>query len=258
MGRLDNKVAIITGGGSGIGQASALLFAKEGAKVVIACRNTAGNGEKTVAMIKETGGEAIFVKTDISEVADVENMIATTINTYGKLNVLFNNAGLQGPFGLFTADLPVEVADRTIAVNFRGVFLATKFALPELLKSVKNGGASIITTSSICAYSACTGAPVYAGTKGAVVAFSQTVAIEYASYGLRANTISPAASDTPGIAEIVESGAGENLAKQIPLQRLGAPEDSALAALYLASDDSEFITGTNIMVDGGWRVRGPS
>lgn len=253
MARLNDKVAIITGGGSGIGQETSLLFAKEGAKVVVADWVAEG-GEATVREIKAAGGEATFVQVDVSKAKDAEKMVKTAVATYGRLDTLFNNAGiLLEPIGFRTADYKEENADKLIAVNFKGVFLGTKYAIPEIIKS---GGGSIITTASECAIHACKGGAIYSGTKGAVVAFSRTVAIEYARDGIRANTISPCACRTPMHAELQKTAFWKELEQKIPMGRACEPEDVAYAALFLASDESKFITGINLVVDGGFTIRG--
>ena len=252
MGRLDGKVAIITGGGSGFGEATALLWAKEGAKVVVADWVAEG-GERVAKKIKTDGGEATFVKVDVSKATDAQKMVKTAVDTYGKLDILFNNAGIQGPYRTKVADFEEEVADKIIAINFKGVFLGTKYAIPEMIKS---GGGSIISTGSVDAFSGCGAQAVYSATKGAVVAFSQSVATECAKDGIRSNTINPAFGDTPMHAELIKAHPESQKvgANTIPLGRLAKPEDIAYAALFLASDESKFITGANLMVDGGYTI----
>lgn len=258
MGKLDGKVAIITGGGSGFGEATALLWAKEGAKVVIADWVAEG-GEATVKKIKTAGGEATFVRTDVSKTEDVKRLVSTAVKKYGKLDILFNNAGIQwgpkGPISYNIADYPEEEADRVIAVNFRGVYLGMKYAIPEMLKA---GGGSIISTASTCVFNACQGSAVYSGTKGAVYSLSKTVAIEYVKMGIRCNTIGPGPGRTPLHKDFIRDNpeAWKGIESAIPMQRAAEPEDVAHVALFLASDESKYITGQNIMVDGGWGARG--
>ena len=261
MGRLHNKVAIITGGGSGFGEATSRLFAKEGAKVVIADFAVHKDGEAAIEAIindiKAAGGEATFVKVDVSKSADAQRMVKTAVHTYGRLDILFNNAGIQGPMGINLADYPEDEGHRIIDVNFKGVWFGMKHAIPEMIKS---GGGSIISTASICAFNSCNGSGIYSASKGAVVALSITVANEYARHGIRCNTINPSSARTPLHKAVLEREAGQKvfktIADQIPIGRTCEPDDVAYTALFLASDESKYITGTDIMVDGGWRTRG--
>lgn len=254
MGRLDNKVAIITGASSGFGKATALLWAKEGAKVVVA-DVLADAGEQVVKEIKDNGGNATFVQVDVSKPSDAQKMVKTAVDTYSKLDILFNNAGILGPMGTKAADLKVEEAEKLIAINFLGVFLGTKYAIPEMLKS---GGGVILTTGSDSAFYGNKGISVYCGTKGAVLAFSRSVACEYAREGIRANTISPCIARTPMHKRFLEEEPEHWRAIEdtIPLGRAAEPDDIAYAALFLVSDEAKFITGANLMVDGGFTVSG--
>lgn len=254
MGKLDGKVAIVTGGGSGFGKATSLLWAKEGAKVVIADWVTE-DGETTVKEIKAAGGDATFVKVDVSKAIDAEKMVKTAVDTYGKLDILFNNAGILGPTGTKMADLKEEDVDRLIAINIKGVFLGTKYAIPEMIKS---GGGVILTTGSDSAFVGNRGIPVYVASKGAVLAFSRAIAMDYAPEGIRSNTISPCVGRTPMHANFMEINTEGWKAKEseIPLGRACEPDDVAYAALFLVSDGAKFITGTNLMVDGGWLAKG--
>ena len=182
MGRLDDKVAFVTGAGSGIGRATAILFAKERAKVIVACR-TIETGKETVRMIGEAGGEAIFVRADVSKPDDVQKMITTTIDTYGRLDVLLNNAGvLSEPAP--TTECTEENFDRTIAINLKGVWLAMKYAIPEM---IKGGGGSIVNIASVAADRGLANFPAYCASKGGVVALSRGTAIEFAAKNIRVN-----------------------------------------------------------------------
>jgi NAD(P)-dependent dehydrogenase (short-subunit alcohol dehydrogenase family) len=254
MGRLDNKVAIVTGAASGFGRETVILFAKEGASAVVVDRDKKG-GRSAADAIKDAGGEAIFIEADVSNSKDAKRAVETAVDTYGRIDVLFNNAGILGPRDVYTEDFPEEEAERLIGVNFMGVFLCTKYALPFMVKS-KNG--SIITTGSDSAYLGNKGLSVYSATKGAVIAFSRVVAMEYAKKGIRANTISPGAGQTPMHAQLIEHDkeAWKKVEEGIPLGRACYPADVAHAALFFASDESRYITGANLMVDGGWTVRG--
>jgi len=254
MGKLEGKVALVTGGASGFGEATAALWAREGARVVVA--DVSEQGARRVAeAIRKAGGQAEAVKADVSKARDAEAMVQAAVKAFGRLDVLFNNAGILGPRGVYTAELPVEEAERLLAVNVLGVFLGTRYAIPEMLKS---GGGSIISTGSDSAFLGNRGLSVYCATKGAVLAFSRVVAMEYARQGIRANTISPGAGRTPMHAELIEGNkeAWRQVEEAIPVGRSCYPEDLAKVALFFASDESKYITGANLMVDGGWSVKG--
>jgi NAD(P)-dependent dehydrogenase (short-subunit alcohol dehydrogenase family) len=254
MGKLDGKVAIVTGGGSGFGEATALLWAREGARVVVADISEAG-ATRVCEAIRKAGGKAEAVKADVSKPLEAEAMVKAAVKAFGRLDVLFNNAGILGPRGVYAADLPVGEAERLLAVNVMGVFLGTRYAIPEMLKS---GGGSIISTGSDSAFLGNRGLSVYCATKGAVLAFSRVVAMEYARQGIRSNTISPGAGKTPMHAELIDGNkeAWRQVEEAIPVGRSCYPEDLARVALFFASDDSKYITGANLMVDGGWTARG--
>lgn len=263
MGRLDGKVAIITGSASGFGEATATLWAKEGAKLVLADWN-AETGEKVAKKINDDGGEATFIKTDVSKSEDVQRMVKTAVDKYGKLDIIFNNAGIQGSTtrgpmdSRNIEDMNEKDADKFIDINIKGVFFGMKYAIPEIIKA---GGGSIISTASICATQACGGYAIYAATKGAVVSMSQSVAREAGCKGIRVNTISPMTGHTPAVDllfDTIPDGAKkmQALADQVPMCRLAEVEDIANAALFLASDESKYISGHNLLVDGGWNTRG--
>lgn len=251
--RLEGKVAIVTGATFGIGKGTAELFAKEGAKVVVAGR-TEEAGDKVVEAIQSEGGEATFAKTDVAVSEDVQRMISTTVDTYGRLDVLFNNAGIGNPGKV--ADEPEEDWDRVIAVNLTGTFLCIKYAVPEMIKA---GGGSIINNSSmwgIAATHRCSGA--YAASKAGVIMLSKQTALHYASDKIRVNCLSP--GDVPMVGPNVNEDYFEDpdvVAKyegMQPLPRMASPLDMAYAALYLASDESAFVTGANLVIDGGMTI----
>ncbi len=243
--KLDERVAIITGAASGFGCASAILFAKEGAKVVVADLDVEG-GQDTVKAIQANGGEAVFVKVDVAKENDVEQMIHSAVEKYGGIDILFNNAGIEQimtPIEL----LSEETWDRVFAVNVKGMFLGTKHALPELKKT---GKGVIINTASVSGIRARPGLSSYTASKGACIMLTKALAIELAEYGIRVNCINPVAAETPFMKNLSE----ENKVKfrsTIPLGRFATAEDIAFAALYLASDDASMVTGAELNVDGG-------
>jgi len=246
MMRLEGKVAIITGAGSGIGRETALLFAREGAKVVVADYVSEAGGE-TVRQIRESGGEAIFIKTDVSKASDVERMVKQTIEEYGKVDILHNNAGILGEVA-FVGDATEENWDRVFAVNLKGVFLCSKYAVREM---VKRGGGVIISTASSMGLVGLPGNTAYSAAKGGVIQFTKTMALEYASSNIRVNCICAGWIDTPMNEELGEHIIRWTL-RETPMGRWGRPEEVAQAALYLASDESSFVTGTALVIDGGW------
>ena len=245
MGRLDDKVAIITGAGMGMGRAAAILFAKEGAKVVVDDIVVA-TGEETVRMIKEAGGEAIFIKADVSKAEDVQNMVKTAVSTYGKLDVLYNNAGIAGE-ATPTEGCTEENWEKTITVNLKGVWLGMRYAIPEMIKT---GGGSIINTASQAAERGMTNLPAYTASKGGVLSLSRATAMECAKKNIRINVINPGSIATPMVLAMPDE-AKESFVAGIPMGRFGEPEEVARAALFLASDDSSHITGHALAVDGG-------
>jgi NAD(P)-dependent dehydrogenase (short-subunit alcohol dehydrogenase family) len=246
---LKEKVAIVTGGASGIGRATAILFAREGAKVVVADRDPTG-GQETVRMIEGEGGQAIFVQTDVSRAEDVQRMVRETVSTYGRLDVLFNNAGIGETAKVTEAS--VEHWDKVLAVNLRSVFLGCKYAIPEM---VKVGGGSIINNASILAEVGFSNAPAYSASKHGVVGLTQTIALDHAAEGIRANTVCPGFIRTPMVTEGLDPETRDYIAGLHPLGRMGEPEEVAEAVLFLASDRSSFVTGTCLFVDGGYTAR---
>jgi NAD(P)-dependent dehydrogenase (short-subunit alcohol dehydrogenase family) len=249
LGRLDGKVAIVTGGGSGMGRASAILFAKEGAKLVVAGRR-AEKIEETVSMIRKVGGEAISVKTDVSKTEDVKNMVKTTIDTYGKLDILLNNAGIVEQESVPMHEVKEEDFDKVVAINLKGVFLCMKYAIPEMLKT---GGGSIVNQGS---NSCIQGAPClssYSASKGGVASLSRAAAMDYLRQNIRINWTMPGLIPTPLITQELTKGDKKALKKleaKQPLGRFGTEEEIANLALFLASDESSYITATGIRVDG--------
>lgn len=250
MDRLKNKIAIITGGGSGIGRSTCLLFAQEGAKIVVA-DYVADGGSETVRQIKAAGGEASFVLTDVAKSADVQNMIATTVKTYGRVDILFNNAGIEGPSSKL-ANYKEEDWDRVIAIDLTAVYLGMKYVIPEMLKQ---GGGVIISTASVAGIVGFPGSGAYSAAKAGVINMTRMVALEYADKNIRVNCICPGIIDTPMVDRVVGGRPKERVVKAEPVGRLGRPEDIANAALFLASDESSFATGAPFIIDGGYVAR---
>ena len=248
MGRLDNKVAVVTGAASGMGRATAIRFAKEGARVVIADLNSQG-GELVVSEIAAAGGNAVFQRTDVTREADIEAMIDRAVRQFGRLDITYNNAGVLGALG-YIEDIKAEDWDRTLAVLARSVFFGIKHSVKPMRKS---GGGSIVSTSSLAGLHGVPGLPAYTAAKFAVVGLTQTAACELGKDNIRVNCICPGGIDTPLVAKTIRPDAGRGM----PLGRLGTPDDIADLVLFLASDESRWITGTAMVVDGGSNVAMP-
>jgi len=248
--RLENKVCLITGAGSGIGKESALLFAKEGASVVVNDFNPIA-GEETVRQILEEGGDAIFIQADVTNPENVEEMAAKIIDHYGRIDVLFNNAGISGVGVLHEIDL--ETWNKVMNVNVNGVFIVTKYVVPHMMKQQSG---SIINMSSCIAEMGLANRASYATTKGAILALTKSIQVDYAKYNIRVNALMPGTIFTPFVEDYlakdpnpekaIESIRGRQLGGD-----LGKPIDVAYAALYLASDESKFMMGAPFMIDGG-------
>jgi len=248
--KLQNKVAIITGAGSGIGKAIAILFAKEGAKVVVANRRV-DKGEATVLEIKNLGGEAIFVQTDVSKWEDVDRMVSKAVATYGKVDILVNNAGIVRFGPLHQTD--EVIWNEIININLKGVFYCMKRVITEMLKI---GKGKIVNIASIAGLVGFDQIGPYCASKGGIIALTREAALEYAKNKINVNVIAPGVIKT----EMTEGMLADEEVKkgfesQTPYPRLGEPEDIAYAALYLASDEADFVTGEVLVVDGGWTVK---
>ena len=249
--RLENKVAFISGGALGMGAVEAKLFAAEGARVVIG-DVLEEEGRKTEAEINEIGGECLFVRLDVTSQQDWQRAVAATVVRFGRLDVLVNNAGVYPTEGRLE-DTGEEVWDRIMEINAKGVFLGTKQAIPEMRKA---GGGSIINISSTAGLVGYPSDAAYAASKGAVRLFTKSTAIQYAKEGIRANSIHPGTIETHGTAAMLTDEAyRQNRLESIPLGRLGQPQDVAYGALYLASNESSFVTGSELVVDGGYTAR---
>jgi len=250
--RLRGKVAIITGAGSGLGRASALLFTKEGARVVVAA-NREKDGEQTVKSITERGGDAILVRVDVTNSPDVEKAVKAAVDKYGKLDIMLNNAGTPGP-GKLIADITEEEWNRVISVNLTGVFLGTKYAIPEM---VKGGGGVIINISSVAALSPRRYTGAYSAAKAGVIQLTRVTALEYARKNIRVNCILPGPIDTPFFTKVAGADPEkiaifkERVRNEVPLGRFAQPEEIARVALFLASDEASYITGAAFAADGG-------
>ncbi len=246
-GRLENKVALITGTGGGQGRAAAVLFAREGAKIV-GCDLKARDNQETVHMVIEAGGEMVSLEPiDLADAAQVERLVKLTAKTYGRLNVLYNNASAARFAPMM--EMTWEDWEFTIRNELHLIFLMTKAALPLIVQS---GGGSIINTASVSGMQASHANFAHAAAKGGVIALSRQLSLELAPNGIRVNAISPGAIETPGTKSLFgDPQIYEMLLKTIPMGRVGRPEEVARVALFLASDDSSYVTGTTIVVDGG-------
>jgi NAD(P)-dependent dehydrogenase (short-subunit alcohol dehydrogenase family) len=247
MKTLENKVAIITGGGSGIGKAIAILYAAEGAKIVVSDLNEQG-GNETVSEIKANGGEAIFVKTDTSKPDDSKNVVEQAVNQFGGLHIAVNNAGIGGPLNS-VGEYPIEGWDKVIAVNLSGVFYGLRYQIPAMLTS---GGGSIVNIASILGKVGTKGSPAYVAAKHGVIGLTEAAALEYADKNIRINSIGPGYILTPLLTKSLDSAAMKALEGMHPMGRLGTSEEVAELALWLNSDKASFVTGSYYNVDGGY------
>jgi NAD(P)-dependent dehydrogenase (short-subunit alcohol dehydrogenase family) len=244
--RVAGKVALISGGARGIGGASARLLAQEGAAVVIGDL-LEEEGRKTEAQINEAGGRALFVPMDVTSEVDWQRSIDAAVTAYGKLDVLVNNAGISGRFTV--EDTTVEVWDRVMSINAKGVFLGAKLAIPAMRQA---GGGSIINISSIYGLVGSDSGASYHASKGAVRIFTKSAAIQYAKDGIRVNSVHPGFVDSPLTESYhAQPDVREARVAATPMGRMGLPEDIATGILYLASDESSFVTGSELVIDGG-------
>jgi len=251
--RLQDKVSIITGGGSGMGRTAALLFANEGAKVVVADYSEEG-GAETVRQVRAAGGEATFIRTDVSSEPDAKAMVDHAVATYGRLDTLYNNAGIMPEEDHSVIDTPVDAWDRVMAVNVRGVFLGCKYAIPQMLEQ---GAGSVINVASFVAILGCSvPQDAYTSSKGAVLALTRSLAVQFAGRGVRSNSISPGPVETPLLMEwlLADEAAKQLRLARNPTGRFGKPEEVVNAAIYLASDESKWTNGANFVIDGGISV----
>jgi NAD(P)-dependent dehydrogenase (short-subunit alcohol dehydrogenase family) len=248
-GRLAGKVALITGAGSGMGRAAAELFAGEGAKVVVTdVVDDAGNA--TVAAVRAAGGDAAYVRADVSKAADCEAMVQCATDTYGGLHVLYNNAGIFPADDGGVLDTPESTWEKVMDINLKGVWLGCRAGIPAMIAS---GGGSIVNVASFVAIvGAATAQIAYTASKGGVLSMTREIAVEYARRGIRANALCPGPIQTPLLEELLSDPARRaRRMVHIPMGRLGQAEELAKAALFLASDDASFMTGASLVVDGG-------
>ena len=243
--RLENKVAFISGGARGLGEVMAKLFVQEGASVVIG-DVLEDEGKQVEAEINETGGQCLFVRLDVTDEAQWQQAIAATVARFGKLEILINNAGIYRTNRV--EDTSSEEWDLVLAINGKGVFLGTKAAIPEMRKA---GGGSIINLSSVAGLVGSADSAAYNASKGAVRLLTKSTAIQYAKEGIRANSIHPGTIETPMTADLLSGEGRQDRMNRTPLGRLGRPEDVAYGALYLASDEASFVTGSELVIDGG-------
>lgn len=251
----EGKVALVTGGASGIGRVTAQAFARRGAKVVVTTDANVDGAEETVRTIKSEGGEASFVRCDVTKEEEVEALVAASISSYGALDYAFNNAGV-GPdgkrFGVFNVtDCPEETWDRMIDVNLKGVWLCMKYEIRQMLKQ---GKGAIVNTSSVGGLKPIPGFGPYAASKAGLIALTKTAALECAASGIRVNVICPGMTARTALSDnlaAAEPGAREHLIEIVPMRRMGEPEEVAEAVLWLCSDAASFITGHVMPVDGG-------
>lgn len=253
----DGNVVIVTGGGGGIGRASALAFSEKGAKVVVADVLVEA-GEETVQIIEKNGGEALFVKTDVSRAIEVKALVDTTVDVYGRLDFAHNNAGINGPQAP-TEAYPEESWDRVLGINLTGVWLCMKYEIPRMLEQ---GKGAIVNTASVGSYMALPNISAYIASKFGVVGITKTAALEYAGRNIRVNAICPGWTDTPmTVREARDTGLDLETFKQmaagfVPVKRMGNPEEMAKAAVWLCSDDASYVNGHAMVVDGamtaGW------
>ena len=248
--RLEGKVALITGAARGLGEAQARLFAREGARIALA-DVLENDGKRIEEAIKGDGGEAFFIKLDVTDEEAWRNVINTTVARYGRLDILVNNAGVSSGEGL--EDMPREVWERIMEVNATGVFLGTKAAIPELRKA---GGSIVNISSQLGLVGSDFSNPAYHASKAAVHIFTKSVAVRYASEGIRANSVHPGPVRTPMLEDTLVSDELTNtVTSRIPMGRIGRPEEVAYGVLYLASDEASFVTGAGLVIDGGWTAQ---
>jgi NAD(P)-dependent dehydrogenase (short-subunit alcohol dehydrogenase family) len=245
---MDQKVAIVTGGSSGIGRATAVALAKQGAKVTVAARRSK-EGEETVRLIKEAGSDGIFVKTDVANENDVRSLVEKTVKQYNRLDYAFNNAGIEEMTTPLVNQIS-EVFDQIMNVNVKGVWLSMKYEIPEMIRT---GGGAIVNTSSGAGVIGYPQQPIYIASKHAVLGLTKSAALEYAKSGIRINAIAPGVTETAMVERVAEDNKQfiESIKSITPIGRIGDPQEIANAVVWLLSDKASFVLGHTLLVDGG-------
>jgi len=251
MGKLDEKVAIVTGAASGIGKATARLFSVEGAKVVVADWDEEA-GAAVAAELRREGGHAIFVQADVSRSEDMQRMVQAALNEFGRIDILINNAGIEGQQAQ-TADATEENWDHVMEVNLKSVFLGMKYVIPQMLAQ---GGGAIVNNASVAGLVGFAGSPAYCASKGGIIQLTRVTALEYAARSIRVNCVCPGVILTPMVERVaMTQEVMQALVGMEPVGRLGRPEEIASAILFLASDEASYVTGAILPVDGGLVAR---
>jgi NAD(P)-dependent dehydrogenase (short-subunit alcohol dehydrogenase family) len=251
---LRGKVAIVTGGTSGIGRDTAVLFAKAGAKVVVAGRREA-EGKESIDLIRGAGGDGLFVKTDVSRAADVQALVQKTVEKFGRLDIAFNNTGIEGSWGPIV-EQSEEDWDSTIDINLKGVWLCLKYEIQQMLK--QGGGGAIVNMASVAGFIGSAGAATYCASKHGVMALTKSAALETARSGIRVNVVCPAVIETPMGERLWGAPEAKKFALGLhPIGRFGRPEEIAGAVVWMCSDGASFMTGQSLVLDGGF-LAGPN
>jgi len=250
----ENKVALVTGGGSGIGRASAIAFANAGAKVVVSGRREK-EGAETISLIKRAGGQGTFIKADVSVEGEVEKLVAGTLSAYGRLDAAFNNAGIEGELGKPTHEQSVANYRAVMDINVLGVLLSMKHEIAAMLKS---GGGAIVNNASVGGLVGFSGMSVYVASKHAVIGLTRTAALEYAKQGIRVNAVSPGPIETPMLHRFTggpDTDFSKQLSAMVPSGRMGRPEEIADAVVWLCSDKASYVSGQSLAADGGFTAQ---